>query len=361
MQQVVHADLWHRLPHGLNALSRQGLPVDEAERRGTWLRVDGGRVVELRPGADGEAGLAAHRFEDLLRSDFTEAFVGMLADGTTVALRKPTPAFDGPVPAAFSLRAAQPKIGTGPLEAVPNVVFDPETGAVRLGRFGWKASKASLRHQAAAALLQDMAVTSPVHPSRACNSGPVACASGARQPGVSEADPQSVSPYLAQVAMPAQRSRPSGFPKGVAPLDKHRVDPLQVSAGAQLFQGMRCTACHAVDMKTGPGHLVAELRNQATKPCTDLLLHDMGAGLADNCVQGRARGALWRTAPLWGIGHTDKVMGNRAKVGDLHDRRARNLTEAVMRHGGEPDKARQRFEALGKADREGVLAFLKSL
>ena len=98
-----------------------------------------------------------------------------------------------PVPPVFSLRAAQPMIGVGLLEAVPeadilalaratpdadgvkgvpNFVFDPETGAVRLGRFGWKAAKASLRHQTAAALLQDMSVTSPVYPSRACNSGP---------------------------------------------------------------------------------------------------------------------------------------------------------------------------------------------
>ncbi len=304
-----------------------------------------------------------------------------LADGT-VELRKPKIAFDGPVPAAFSLRAAQPMIGTGLLEAipeadilararsapdedgvkgVPNYVFDPETGAVRLGRFGWKASKASLRHQTAAALLQDMAVTSPVYPSRACHSGPAACASGKAEPGVSEADLQSLSRYLALVAVPAQRSLPSGFPKGVAPLDEHRVDPLQVQAGAQLFSAMRCSACHTVDMKTGPGHLFAELRNQAIKPYTDLLLHDMGPGLADSFVEGQAKGSLWRTAPLWGIGYTEKVMGNSAKVGYLHDGRARNLTEAILWHGGEADKSRQRFEALSKADREALLAFLRSL
>jgi CxxC motif-containing protein (DUF1111 family) len=147
----------------------------------------------------------------------------------------------------------------------------------------------------------------------------------------------------------------------VAPLDEHRVDAAQVSAGARLFQGMRCAACHTVEMKTGPGHLFAELRNQTIRPYTDLLLHDMGSGLADKLVEGQAKGNMWRTAPLWGIGYTEKVMGNSGKVGYLHDGRARDLTEAIMWHGGEADRARQRFEQLARTDRESLLAFLKSL
>ena len=87
----------------------------------------------------------------------------------------------------------------------------------------------------------------------------------------------------------------------------------------------------------------------------------MGEGLADKVVEGQAKGNMWRTAPLWGIGYTEKVMGNGGKVGYLHDGRARNLTEAVMWHGGEATAARQRFEGLGKADRDALLAFLKSL
>lgn len=305
-----------------------------------------------------------------------------LADGTNVELRKPTLTFDGPVPAAFSLRAAQPMIGTGLLEAipeadilarvrsapdadgvkgVPNYVFDPESGAVRVGRFGWKASKATLRQQSAAALLQDMSVTSPVYRNLSCNTDPAGCAAAPVQRGISEADLQSISHYLALVGVPAQRSVASGFPKGVAPLDEHNVNPVQVAAGARLFQGMRCAACHTVEMKTGPGHLFAELRDQTIRPYTDLLLHDMGANLADQFVEGQAAGNLWRTAPLWGIGYTEKVMGSNGKIGYLHDGRARNLTEAIVWHGGEAERSRQRFENLSKADRESVLAFLKSL
>lgn len=305
-----------------------------------------------------------------------------LADGTTVELRKPTIAFDGPVPDAFSLRAAQPMIGTGLLEAIPeadilarvrstpdadgvkgvaNFVFDSETSAVRMGRFGWKASKATLRQQTAAALLLDMAVTSPVYPNRSCNTDPAGCASATAQKGISESDLKLISHYLALVGVPAQRSVASGFPKGVAPMEEHRVDPVQVSVGAKVFQGMKCAACHTAEMKTGPSHLFAELRNQTVRPYTNLLLHDMGPGLADKVVEGQANGAMWRTAPLWGIGYTEKVMGNNAKAGYLHDGRARNLTEAILWHGGEANSSRQRFENLSKADREALLAFLKSL
>jgi CxxC motif-containing protein (DUF1111 family) len=307
-----------------------------------------------------------------------------LADGTVVELRKPVLAFDGVAPAAHSLRAAPPMIGMGLLEAVPeadilslarsapdadgvkgqpNYVYDPESGVVRLGRFGWKAAKATLRQQTATALLQDMAVTSPVYPSRSCHYGPAACSTGPRVAGITESDLTSLSHYLALVAVPAQRSLPSGFPKGVAPLDEHRVDAPQVALGARLFDGMRCTACHAAQLQTGSGHLFAELRNQTIRPYTDLLLHDMGPGLADNFAEGQARGALWRTAPLWGIGYTEKVMGRgrAADVGYLHDGRARTLTEAILWHGGEADAARQRFSALPRTDREALLAFLRSL
>jgi CxxC motif-containing protein (DUF1111 family) len=305
-----------------------------------------------------------------------------LGDGTVAELRKPTLAFEGPVPAAYSLRAAQPLIGTGLLEAVAesdilsrvrttpdadgitgvaNYVYDPETGAVRLGRFGWKASKATLRHQAASALLQDMSVTSPVYPNRSCSLDPAGCSAAVAQKGMTEADLTTLSRWLALVAVPAQRSLTSGFPKGVAPIDELNVNPTQIAAGSKLFQGMRCAACHTAEMKTGSGHLFAELRNQTIHPYSDLLLHNMGTGMADNLVEGQASGALWRTAPLWGIGYTDKVMGSSAKVGYLHDGRARNLTEAILWHGGEADAARKRFQALSATDRNNLLAFLKSL
>ena len=114
-------------------------------------------------------------------------------------------------------------------------------------------------------------------------------------------------------------------------------------------------------MKTGAGHELQELRNQTIRPYTDLLLHDMGPGLADNFSEGMASGSQWRTSPLWGIGYATRVMSTEGTVGYLHDGRARTLTEAVMWHAGEADKAKQRFAAMSASDRQALLAFLNSL
>ncbi len=308
--------------------------------------------------------------------------IAKLADGTAVELRKPVLAFESATPDTVSLRQAQPMLGVGLLEAIPeadilakvrtapdedgvkgtaNYVFDPETGATRLGRFGWKAAKATLRHQAAAALVQDMSVTSSLYPNRACLTDPAGCKSQAAQKGVSEAELTLITQYLSLVAVPAQRALSSGFPKGVSPLKDLDVDPAKIAKGTTVFQGLRCASCHTVDQKTGGGSLYAELRNQNIKPYTDLLLHDMGDGLADKFVEGQAKGNMWRTSPLWGLGYADSVMGSAGKAGYLHDGRARNVTEAIMWHGGEATKSRQRFENLSAADRDALLAFLKSL
>jgi CxxC motif-containing protein (DUF1111 family) len=163
------------------------------------------------------------------------------------------------------------------------------------------------------------------------------------------------------LGVPAQRSLASGFPKGVSPLPYLDVNPTQVAAGAKIFQSSKCAACHTSEMKTGLGSELAEVRNQTIKPYTDLLLHDMGPDLADNLIEGQATGSMWRTSALWGIGYTERVAGTAGKVGYLHDSRARTLMEAIMWHGGEATVSRQRFEALSKADRDALLAFLGSL
>ena len=305
-----------------------------------------------------------------------------LADGTVVTLSKPKVSFDGPTPAVYSLRSAQPVIGMGLLEAISdadilsrvrttpdedgvkgqaNLVYDPESGSVRVGRYGWKAAKVSLRHQTASALLLDMSVTSPVYPNRDCLAGPAKCNRSKVEKGVSEDELTLLSRYVAQLGVPAQRSQTSGFPKGVTPLKYLDVNPVQVAAGAKVFSSIRCTACHVAEMKTGLATELAEMRNQTIKPYTDLLLHDMGSEMADNLVEGQAAGSQWRTSPLWGIGYTESVAGTGVRVGYLHDSRARTLSEAILWHSGEADASRKRFINLSTADREALIAFLNSL
>ncbi|WP_339074906.1 di-heme oxidoredictase family protein [Teredinibacter turnerae] len=305
-----------------------------------------------------------------------------LADGTVVELRKPQVSFEGPTPEVYSLRSAQPMIGMGLLEAISdeeilsrarrtpdedgvmgraNYNYDPETGDVRLGRYGWKASKVSLRHQVANAALLDMSVTSPMYPNRDCLAGPERCnTQSGTDAGLSEDALELMTNYLNLLAVPAQRSVVSGFPNGVAPLSYLDVNPAKIAAGETVFEEIRCSACHVSSIKTSKRSQFDEVREQFIKPYTDMLLHDMGDDLADNFEEGLAKGSMWRTSALWGIGYTKDVAGD-VPVGYLHDSRARTLTEAIVWHGGEAETSKQRFVNLSREDREALLAFLGSL
>ena len=113
------------------------------------------------------------------------------------------------------------------------------------------------------------------------------------------------------------------------------------------------------DLTTGPAAgLPAETAGQTIYPYTDLLLHDMGSGLADGRPDFRASGNEWRTPPLWGIGLSEVVNGHSTF---LHDGRAQSLTEAIMWHGGEAQPAADAVGRMSAADRAKLLAFLKSL
>ncbi len=128
--------------------------------------------------------------------------------------------------------------------------------------------------------------------------------------------------------------------------------------GEQLFAKANCTACHLPSVTTSKHHSLAELRAQKIRPFTDLLLHDMGPGLADNLGEHKATGAEWRTPPLWSFGLTAGVSGGEAY---LHDGRARTLEEAILWHGGEAERAKEAFRTMNKADRTALVRFLKSL
>lgn len=282
---------------------------------------------------------------------------GQYGDGTSYELRKPVYSFTGATPAFHSTRLAPPLVGLGLLEAVDEAtiraladpddndgdgisgrvsrVTDPETGEVRLGRFSAKAGQARLRHQVATALNTDMGVTTSVHPVLDDGSTDVI-------PELSDAELEQMTLYVAVLGVGARR-------------DLQDADAL---AGEGLFSSIGCADCHTPSMTTGAHHPLAELRNQTIRPFTDLLLHDMGPGLADNMSEGSASPSEWRTPPLWNIGLTAGVSGGEAY---LHDGRARTLEEAILWHGGEGESAKEAFRTLPSSDREKLIKFLKSL
>jgi CxxC motif-containing protein (DUF1111 family) len=111
-------------------------------------------------------------------------------------------------------------------------------------------------------------------------------------------------------------------------------------------------------LTTGTGTAIAAASNIVIHAYTDLLLHDMGEGLADHRPEFEASGSEWRTAPLWGLGLSKTV----SRHGDLlHDGRARDVAEAILWHGGEAKGARDTFAAMPADDRDALVRFVESL
>ena len=297
----------------------------------------------------------------------------------TASLRRPAYSVEdlgyGPMAmdVMLSPRVAPPMIGLGLLEAVhrddifagadpddadgdgisgrPSVVHDPSTGQRQLGRFGWKASTPNVREQTAKAFSADIGISTPDLPDswgdctasqRACRTKPSGVQRRLGDTEAPEPVPELVSFYASNLAVPARRD----------------VDDPEVLRGKALFHRAGCASCHTPKFVTRRDAAQPEHRFQLMWPYTDLLLHDMGEGLADNRPVGGASGQEWRTPPLWGIGLTQTVSGHTYF---LHDGRARSLLEAVLWHGGEALASRDAVAAMQPPDRAALVRFLESL
>lgn len=301
-----------------------------------------------------------------------------LADGTIVSLREPTysiadPAYGAPAPdIMMSPRLAPQMIGLGAIEQIhladilvkadpddenddgisgrPSWVLDKD-GALVLGRFGWKASMPTIRAQSAGAFAGDIGISTPDVPNHAgdCTAAQTNCLEAPNGVQASLGDSEAPPPILDLVAFYSQH---------LAVPARRDVGDTQVLAGKKLFYQTGCVACHTPKYVTRRDAPEKYHAFQLIWPYTDLLLHDMGAGLADHRPAGDADGYEWRTAPLWGIGLTETVSGHTQF---LHDGRARNLLEAVLWHGGEAESARDKVIAMTNTERNNLIAFLESL
>ena len=293
------------------------------------------------------------------------------ADGFSISLRKPvvelTELGYGPLhpKAQLSARMAPPMLGLGLLEAIPaeailarvdpddknadgirgvaNWVWDHDAKQTALGRFGWKAGQPSLLQQNAHAFANDLGLTTQRFPSDDCTVLQKACriAVNGGVPEVSANIEHAVLFYTRHLAVPMRRNL---------------TDP-DVVKGEQLFHQAGCAGCHHPSYITSKAAPTA-LANQTIYPYTDLLLHDMGEGLADHRPEFLANGRQWRTAPLWGLGLTHTVSG---QIELLHDGRARSILEAILWHDGEARTAKEQVLNFNAAERQALLAFLNSL
>ncbi|HRH59496.1 MAG TPA: di-heme oxidoredictase family protein [Chitinophagaceae bacterium] len=299
--------------------------------------------------------------------DYTDMPVAY-PDGSTVILRNPVYSIYNsyiPLPAGYMLsaRMAPPVFGTGLLQNIPentilsfadendangdgisgkaNYVYNPYTKQTELGRFGLKANNPNLLVQVAGAYHQDMGITNYVF-SQESSYGQSQHDGFGDDPELPDSILNAVVFYVKTLAVPARRN----------------TTDADIKTGEQLFNQINCGGCHKPTLQTGVDVTLAQISNQRIHPYTDMLLHDMGDGLADNRPDFLATGSEWRTAPLWGIGLFQKTNGIPFY---LHDGRARTIEEAILWHGGEADKSKQQFMQLSKTDRDKLIKFLNSL
>lgn len=282
---------------------------------------------------------------------------GRYNDGVQYELRRPSVRLNSGFSlrggVVSSLRMSPALIGQGLLEAVSNetvvALSDPTdrdndgisgrvnyvkeigTSDVAVGRFGFKATQPSVKQQVGSAAYHDMGISNALFNN------------GRTRSELSLASLEKIAIYLRIAGVPKARDQSAA----------------QVLAGQETFKELRCDACHQMTMTTSGVHPDPELRNQTIHPFTDLLLHDMGSGLADGWTEFSAKGREWRTAPLWGLGFSESL--SRRKVVYLHDGRARSIEEAILWHGGEGTASREGFRALSAQRRDELITFLRSL
>lgn len=317
-----------------------------------------------------DAAIDGHAPEGRVKLHY-QARVVTLADGEQITLRQPVFTIGqlgyGPLhpQTQMSLRVAPPMIGLGLLEAIRdsdleqnaarqaregglvhgqlNQVWDELRQQTRMGRFGWKAGQPTLDQQNAHAFAGDMGLTSSLLPSDDCTERQSACRKPPQggAPEVSDRVREQVLFYTRTLGVPARRDS----------------DTPRVLEGKAVFHAAGCAACHRPSYVTGE-HALPELSQQHIFPYTDLLLHDMGEGLADHREEFRANGRQWRTPPLWGLGLTARVSGHTQF---LHDGRTRDVLEAILWHDGEARDSRDAVIAMDQGRRMALLSFLNSL
>ena len=225
-----------------------------------------------------------------------------------------------------------------------NKVWDVKKQDTVIGRFGWKANQPTISQQAMGAFHGDMGLSTELFQNQNCTPVQSDCAKAPNggTPEVPKNIMDTVVFYSSTLAVPARRNTKTEAAK----------------KGKALFTSAGCSSCHTPSFTTSDHGSIPELSQQKIHPYTDLLLHDMGEGLTDGRPDFQATATEWRTPPLWGIGLVETV---NAHTRFLHDGRARNLSEAILWHGGEAEQSKQRYTEMSKADRDALITFLETL
>ena len=218
-----------------------------------------------------------------------------------------------------------------------------------IARFGWKAQNKSLLLFSGEAYNVEMGISNELFQTEREENANCQFASlpndvtdtNARDPVTAVSAIEKFSFFMRFLAAPT----PSADQPGGA---------VSIGRGRGKFSEVGCALCHTPSLRTGNATVVA-LRNQPVNLFSDLLLHDMGNGLADGISQGQAGPREFRTAPLWGLGQ---------RLFFLHDGRSTDLVAAIREHasdGSEANRVVGNYLRLPERDKQDLLNFLRSL
>jgi CxxC motif-containing protein (DUF1111 family) len=236
-----------------------------------------------------------------------------------------------------------------------------------ISRFGWKAQNKSLLLFAGEAYNVEMGITNELFP----QDRPLPGEDGAGGTGSTGLPANCLN--LAGVGYPEDITHSDGtsastsasditlfkvFMEDLAPPTPSTSVPggsTSISRGRNNFIAVGCSVCHTPSLTTQPSRLTAGLGNATANLFSDLEVHHMGTGLADNVSQGGAGGDQFRTAPLWGLGQ---------RIFFLHDGRTNNLITVVNAHGSNGSEANASLNAaaaLSLSSQQDLINFLRSL
>jgi CxxC motif-containing protein (DUF1111 family) len=224
-------------------------------------------------------------------------------------------------------------------------------------RFGWKAQNKSLEIFSGEAYNVEIGVTNEIFPNERANP-PSSCL---YNPTPEDETNFNQSGY----AIPSDTVEFSNFMRFLTPPAPSTTgipgnpSAQSIANGHAIFTQIGCTACHTPSLQTGPSNFTPGLSNQQAALFSDLLVHHMGSGLADNVSQGSAGPDEFRTAPLWGVGQ---------RIFFLHDGRSTpsngGLLNAIQAHassGSEANRVINQFNNLSNNQKQELLNFLRSL
>ena len=311
--------------HPFTTLMRFGQP----DPNGNLFLDQGGPQLQSKaiPGFTPEQLPSGATFTKLLPPANTGlGFIDAVSDADIIAWEDPADANNDGISGVANWVSLKPYV-----QARPNSV--PQNGRY-IGRFGKKGSTYNLLQQTAQAYNQDMGVTSAYEE--------IDTYSGhASDPEISNQTLADVVFYLKTLKAPIPRAETN-----------------DIINGKQLFVTLGCSGCHRPEMKTGTSSIAA-LSNKTFYPYTDLLLHDMGSGLDDGYTEGSAKTSEWRTPALWGLGLARNSQGGQYYL--LHDGRATTIEDAILLHGGEGDRSKEKYKSLSADEKQKLIQFLESL